>query len=48
MNADGDNTVDLENRSTNTKTFVEITIVGEDKRELSLILLNIFLKMGEY
>ena len=46
MNTDGANTVDLENRSTNTKTFVEITIVGEDKKGIVADITKYIFKNG--
>ena len=46
MNAEGANTVDLENRSTNAKTFVEITIVGEDKKGIVADITKYIFKNG--
>ncbi len=46
MNAEGANTVDLENRSTNAKTFVEITVVGEDKKGIVADITKYIFKNG--
>ncbi len=46
MNADSVNAVDPEDRSSNAKTFVEITIVGEDKKGIVADITKYIFKNG--